>query len=260
MRARFHRVLDAVLDGRRSIQELSRATRDDLTAALREAASLYEDEALAILDNPFVTPQHIGRIAQTPRLTGFYAVRVRLVAHRQTPQAHAVKLVHYLYWFDLVRLSIDVQVPAPVRRAIDTLLVSRADKLSLGEKVSSARRCSSALIKVFLFDPSPLVFESLLVNARLREDDLVALIASERATREQLLMIAADGKWSYRYAIRKALVLNPATPRAVAASQLRYLTQRDLRSIHANPETSVYLRRCIERLRSSLVSHHSSLD
>ncbi|HUR83555.1 MAG TPA: hypothetical protein VM733_22555 [Thermoanaerobaculia bacterium] len=223
---------------------------------MREAAMLHEDEALAILDNPFVTPQHIGRIAQTPRLTGFYAVRVRVVAHRQTPQAHAVKLVHYLYWFDLVRLSIDVQVPAPVRRAIDTLLVSRADKLSLGEKVSSARRCSPALIKVFLYDPHPLVFESLLVNKRLREDDLLALIASERATREQLLMIAADARWSYRYAIRKALVLNPSTPRAAAASQLRYLSQRDLRAIHANPETSVYLRRCIERLGSAKPALH----
>ncbi|HEX6085407.1 MAG TPA: hypothetical protein VF266_12835 [Thermoanaerobaculia bacterium] len=222
--------------------------RDELDDALREAASLHEDEALAILDNPFATPQLLARIAQTARLTGFYSVRLKLVAHRQTPQAHAVKLVHYLYWFDLLRLSTNVQIPAPVRRAIDTQLINRADKLSLGERVSSARTCSQALIKIFLYDPHPKVFESLLINKRLREDDLLALIASERATKEQLLMIASDRKWSYRYPVRKALVLNPHTPRAAAASQLRYLSQRDLRSIHSNPETSVYLKRCIERL------------
>ena len=56
-------------------------------------------------------------------------------------------------------------------------------------------------------------------------------------------------KWSYRYAVRLALVLNPATPRAAAASQLRYLRRKDLARIHANPATSVYLRRCIERLQ-----------
>ncbi len=56
-------------------------------------------------------------------------------------------------------------------------------------------------------------------------------------------------KWSYRYAIRKALVLNPSTPRSTAASLLRFLSKRDLRMIHANPKTSVYLRRCIERLQ-----------
>jgi hypothetical protein len=215
---------------------------------MADVASLHEDEALAILENAFATPQILAKIAQTARLTGFYSVRLKLVAHRQTPQAHAVKFVHYLYWFDLLRLSVDVQVPAPVRRAIETQLVNRADKLTLGERVSSARRCSQALIKVFLYDPHPKVFESLLVNKRLREDDLLALIASERATKEQLLMIAGDRHWSYRYAIRKALVLNPDTPRSTAASQLRHLSARDLRSIHANPRTSVYLRRCIERL------------
>ena len=234
--------------GGRSIQDLRRADREQLASLVPEIASLLEDEVLAILDNPYAGPQLLSKIAQTARLTGFYAVRLKLVAHRQTPQAHAVKFVHYLYWFDLLHLSCDVQVPAPVRRAIETQLVNRADKLTLGERVSSARRCTSALIKVFLYDPHPKVFESLLINKRLREDDLLALVSSTRATKEQLLMLAGDPKWSYRYALRKALVLNPATPRAAAASQLRYLSKKDLQRIHANPETSVYLRRCIERM------------
>jgi hypothetical protein len=211
------------------------------------AASLLEEEALAVLDSRNVTPQILSKIAQTPRLTGFYSVRLRLVAHRQTPQAHAVKLVHYLYWFDLLRLSIDVQVPATVRRAIDTQLLLRVDKLSLGEKVASARACSPALIKIFLFDPHPRVFASLLVNKRLREDDLLSLISSDRATREQLALIAEDRKWSFRHAIRRGLVLNPLTPRSVAATQLRHLSRADLRRIHSNPATTVFVRKCIER-------------
>jgi hypothetical protein len=42
--------------------------------------------------------------------------------------------------------------------------------------------------------------------------------------------------------------MNPRTPRSTAASQLRFLTAQDLHRIHRNPSTSVYLRRCIERL------------
>jgi hypothetical protein len=209
---------------------------------------LMEDEVLDVLANPLVSAHLLGKIAQTPRLTSFYTVRVRLVAHRQTPQAHAVRLVHYLYWFDLLDLSMDVQVPAQVRRAIENQLINRAPKLAAGEKIASARRCTTALIKVFLFDPDPRVFASLLGNNRLREDDLLNLIGSGRAIPEQLQMIAADRKWSYRHTIRRALVLNPDTPRAVAASQLRYLSKVDLRRLHSNPATSVYLRRCIERL------------
>jgi hypothetical protein len=224
-------------------------TRDELeTFVVENHRSLLEDEATAALDNPYVTPQICQLIAQTQRLIGFYAVRLRLVAHRATPQAHSVKLVHYLHWPDLVRLSVDVRVPPPVRRAIDNQLLLRVAKLTLGEKIAAARRCSQALIRELLFDGDSRIFESLLVNQRLREDDLVMLISSDRATVEQLQTLAEDRKWSSRYAIRKALVMNPSTPRSVAARQLRFLTRRDLRDIHSRPETSVYLRRCIERL------------
>ena len=223
--------------------------REDLTSFLAGNINhLVEDEALAILENPYVTPRILGMMAQSPRIASFYSVRLRLVAHRQTPQAHAVKFVHYLYWPDLLRLSVDVTVPAPVRRAVDTQLLNRVGKLTLGEKISSARRCSHALIKVLLTDPDPRVFAALLINQRLREEDLVDLINSGGASPEHVMLLAADSKWSFRYAIRKALVLSATTPRAIAASQLRHLSRRDLLQIHGNPSTSTYLRRCIERM------------
>ena len=231
----------------RDIQSLPR--QELLDFVNENVGNLLEDEALAVLDNPYATPAICQKIAQTQRLTAFYSVRLRLVAHKLTPQAHAVKFIHYLYWADLVRLGVDVKIHAPVRRAIDTILVNRVGELTLGERITSAKRCSQALIKAFLFDPDPKVFEALLVNQRLREDDLVFVAGSHRATTEQLQLLAADRKWSFRYPIRKALVMNPKTPRATAASLLRSLTARDLRMIHDHPGTSVYLRRCIERLR-----------
>jgi hypothetical protein len=231
----------------KQLRSLAREPLAELVAA--NVRTLTEEEALDVLANRWVTPQILQTIAQNQRLTGFYSIRVRLVAHRGTPQAHAVKLVHYLHWPDMVRLSVDVRVPAPVRRALDTQLLLRVDKLSLGEKISSAKRCSPALIKALLFDPDPKVFAALLVNQRLREEDLVLLAGSDRATAEKLHLLAEDRKWSHRYAIRKALAMNPTTPRAVAASQLRFLTSRDLGHIHSNPATSVYVRRCIERLQ-----------
>jgi hypothetical protein len=226
--------------------------REELLHFVKEnVLNLLEDEVLAVLDNLYVTPPVCQAIAQTQRLVGFYSVRAKLVAHRQTPLAHAVKLVHYLYWTDLVRLSVDVKVPAPVRRAIDTLLVNKIDKLSLGERITSAKRCSHALIKELLFDPDPKVFEALLVNQRLREDDLLLVASSDRASGEQLRLIAGDRKWSYRYTIRKALVMNPLTPRSVAVPLLRSLRKYDLRMICTNPQTTIYIRRCIERLQNA---------
>jgi hypothetical protein len=233
----------------RTLRSLS---REALTAYVADnLAHCFEEEALAILENRYVTPQICQQIARSQRLTAFYSVRLRLVALRQTPQAHAVKLIHYLYWFDLLRLSVDVKVPPTVRRAIDQLLLTNVHKLTVGERVTSARGCNGTLAKALMFDPELSVFEALLTNPRLREEDLVALASSPRATPEQLRLLAGDRKWSYRYAIRKALVLNPLTPRAAAASQLRHLRRTDLRAIQSNPSTSTYLRRCIERLLPS---------
>lgn len=230
-------------------KRLKELSRDELTDfVVANVKHLLEEEALAVLDNPFITTKVCQLIAQNQRLTGFYSVRLKLVALRQTPQAHATKLVFYLYWPDLVRLSVDVTVPAAVRRAVDTQLLLRVEKLTLGERIASARRCSQALIKVLLFDPDPKVFAALLVNQLLREEDLVHFAGSPDAQPEQIRLLADDRKWAYRYAIRKALVMNPATPRSVAAAQLRYLRAADRRMIHGRPDTSVYLRRCIEGL------------
>lgn len=232
-------------------RRLKQLPREELAQFVAENVKhLLEEEALAVLDNPFLTPAVCQTIAQNQRLIGYYSVRLKLVALRQTPQPHAVKLVHYLYWPDLVRLSVDVKVPAAVRRAIDTQLLLRVNKLTPGERIASARRCSAALIKVFLFDPDPKVFQALLVNQRLREDDLLLLATSPHARPEQLVLLADDRKWSYRYAIRKALVMNPITPRSIAAAQLRHLTAKDRSMILGRPDTSVYLRRCIERMKA----------
>jgi hypothetical protein len=224
-------------------------SRDDLAAFVDEhIVDMSEDEALAALENRFVAPRICQKIAQSPRLTSFYSVRLRLVAHKHTPQAFAAKFVHYLYWVDLVRLSVEVTVPAPVRRAIDNQLLARVDEMSAGERITSARRCSAALIKVFLFDHDPKVFAALLVNQRLREEELLYYASSPRAQAAQLAILAGDPKWSFRYSIRRALAANPITPRAAAAAQLRHLRKEDLRKIHSHPDTSVYVRRCIERL------------
>src|SRR5438105_13735870 len=144
-------------------------TREELSNFVKDnVRNFLEDETLAVLENPYVTPAICQAIAQTQRLAAFYSVRLKLVAHKNTPQAHAVKFVHYLFWSDLVRLSVDVKVPSPVRRAIDNILVNKIDKLTLGERITVAKRCSHALVKALLFDPDPKVFESLLVNHRVR--------------------------------------------------------------------------------------------
>ena len=201
-----------------------------------------------MLANRFCTSAVCQKIAQNARLTSYYSVRETLVAHRATPLTQALKFVHYLYWNDLLRLSTNVRIAPPVRKAIDQQLLNKAAQMTLGEKITTARICSREVAKALLFDPDAKVFAALLNNARLTEDDLVYAIATGRCTKEQLRLLGDDRKWSYRSSMRKALVLNPGTPRAVAASQLRHLTRFERRALLGNPKISVYLRRCLERM------------
>lgn len=242
-------MLHADSSPQRGLAAIRGLNREELTAWFESAiSSMNEAEALAVLANPFCTSELCEAISQTQRLTSFYSICVRLVAHRATPQVHAMRFVHHLFWPDLLRLSVDVRIHPSVRHMIERQLVTRVAKRALGEKISAARICGRDLIGVMIHDPSPRVFGALLVNARLREDDLTALIGSGRASVEKLVMIGDDMRWSSRYEIRLALVRNVSTPRAIAARQLRFLKRQDLEAVLENEKTTVYVRRCIEKL------------
>jgi hypothetical protein len=223
--------------------------REELAAYLESAGeALGEAEACAVLDNPFCTPQICDLIARSRTASSHYSVQLRLVAHRSTPQGHAMKLIHFLNWSDLLRVSTDTRVPPPIRQAIDKQLAIRLRKLSVGEKISSARLGSRDLAKILMTDPDHRVFAAAVSNRRVVEDDIVALVAAERTTPDQLAAIADHPKWSSRLAVRLALVLNRDTPKAIAASQLRHLPKNELRTLAREPKLSTFLRRCIERI------------
>jgi len=226
-------------------------TREALTDYVARAIdTLSEKEALAVLASRFCSSRICQMLAENSRLGSFYSVRSRLAVHRSTPLTHALKLVHFLRWNDVVRFSTDVRIHPAVRQAMDSYLIARLTKLTVGQRISSARTCSREFGRRLMNDPEPRVFAALLNNARVREEDLAHLIISERATVLQLRMLADHEKWSCRHSLRRALVLNPATPKAVAASQLRFLTPQDLRVIAATPGMSVFLLRCIERVQT----------
>ncbi|MFA6956636.1 MAG: hypothetical protein WC538_12265 [Thermoanaerobaculia bacterium] len=223
--------------------------REELNAfATANLASIGEDEAVAVLSNRFCTPPVCAAIAANSRLASYYDVKLRLVTCRATPQHLALKFVRHLYWSDLLRFSTDVQVAPTIRIAIDAQLLSALPRLTLGEKISTAKSCSRDVGKALAGDADLRVFAALLNNARLREDDLVAFLQSDRATAEHVTMVAAHGKWGFRYSVRRALASSPVAPRAIAASQLRYLRREDRDALSRNPATSVYIRRCIESL------------
>ncbi len=225
---------------------------EELSAFVSEnLASLGEDDAIAILSNRFCTPAVCVAIAGNPRLAAYYEIKQKLVQCRATPQHLAMKFLRHLYWSDLLRHSTDVQVMPPIRRAIDAQLLAGLAKRTLGERISSAKSCSRDVGVALMSDPDLRVFAALLNNPRVREDDLVGFLRLDRVSAEHVRIIAGHAKWGVRYAIRRAIAFSAIAPRAIAASQLRFLTREDRDGLYHHPSTSVYLRRCIETLEQN---------
>ena len=84
--------------------------------------------------------------------------------------------------------------------------------LTLGERKSLARTHRRDKLTLMVRDPHPAVVEILLSNPHVTESDIVKMAAARPAVPESLSKIAAHPRWSVRHAVKRALVLNPATP------------------------------------------------
>lgn len=98
--------------------------------------------------------------------------------------------------------------------------------LTLGERRALARRASRHALDLLMRDPHPMVAALLLTNPRITEQDVLRMAALRPANAAVAGEIAK--RWTRRARVRRALVLNPGTPPAVAVPLLGLLTRPEL--------------------------------
>ena len=125
----------------------------------------------------------------------------------------------------------------------------RGRPLTLGERKSLARRPDRDTMQRLIADPHPDVIHRLLRNSRVLEDDVVRLAARRPGRSEVLTEIARSTKWVHRPRVRMALVLNPATPAAIAARIAGLLLRPELELVAGAPHVPAAVRAlCMEHL------------
>jgi len=214
-------------------------------------AAQTEDLVLSQLNHRDLQAAVIEQISQNAASMKSRKVRLAIAAHPQAPRRIALRVVRELYTFELMQFALTPAAAADLRRVADELLVARVGSITLGERISLARRCSEMVARALLLDKETPVWQAALENPRLTERGVVRALQRASATPALVEAVSHHAKWSPRPEIRLALLRNAHTPLARALEFARRLPPALLRDIlHTSnlPEQAkAYLRKDCER-------------
>jgi hypothetical protein len=216
-----------------------------------EAAALTADLALARMADRDLSSEVLEQISGTAAAMKSRKVRLALAAHPRAPRRIALRLIRELYTFDLMQFSMLPVVAADLKRVADELLVGRLASISLGERISLARRCSGKVAAALLLDRESRVWQPALENPRLGEAAMVIALLRPSASPTFVKAACHHAKWALRPEIRLALLRNEYTPLARALEFARRLPPAQLRDVLYSsrlPEKiKIYLRNDLAR-------------
>ncbi|HLK33745.1 MAG TPA: hypothetical protein VKT29_11685 [Terriglobales bacterium] len=195
---------------------------DDLKRAASDPA-LSEELALALLDRRDLPPDVLEALSKNTPVLKLRRVLTGLVAHAKTPRHVSLPAIRHLYTFELMQLALSPAVLADIKKAAEETLVSRLEKVTIGERITLARRASGRVAAALLLDPEPRVVEAAVTNPFLTEPMLVKTLMSGKASAALVDLVCRDGKWSLRREVRIALLRHEATPPEQAAEFARSL-------------------------------------
>ncbi len=222
----------------------------DQASANLDPATLTPDLALACVADRKLSPEVIEQISRNTAVTKSRKVRLALAAHPRSPRRIALRLIRELYTFDLMQFALLPAAAADLKRVADELLIGRLASISLGERISLARRSSGMVAAALLLDRETRVWQTALENPRLAEAGIVKALLRPNTLPSFVEAVCHHSKWSVRSEVRMVLLRNQYTPLARALEFARRLPPAHLRDVlYASrlPEKiKVYLRKELE--------------
>jgi hypothetical protein len=205
---------------------------DGSALSLADAESpLTEDLALALLKSPDLPAKDIEQLSKNSAAMKSRKVRFTVAGHPRTPRRIALRLIRELYTSDLTQFSLTPKAAADLKKVADDQLITRLASITLGERISLARRSSAAVAAALLADKEPRVWQTALENPRITEAALIKALQRPQSTAAFVEAVCHHAKWSLRPEIRLALLRSAHTPLARAIDFARHLPPAQLRDI-----------------------------
>jgi len=126
-----------------------------------------------------------------------------------------------------------------------------SDEIPSGMRISMAKSGNRQQFERLFADTNPLVIRTLLKNPILTESDVLKLSSKRPAEADIQREVFHNRKWSARYAVKKALVLNPYTPTEISIKIVHMLMVQDVRLVAESRDLHQWLREAArERLNA----------
>ena len=196
------------------------ASADTSAPLLASDTALTEDLALALLKHADLPAEVFDQFAKNSNALKSRKVKLALAKHPHTPRHISIPLVRRFYTFDLMRLALSPTVPADVKVIAEDVLISRLQTVTLGERLTLARRSSGRIAAALLLDSEPRIMKVALENGRLTEALVIQAVLRPEAGAALVEAVSHHAKWSLRRELRIALLRSEflTTERAIEFS------------------------------------------
>ena len=209
--------------------------------------NLTEDIVRMIANRRNIGSEILESIFYDKRWNSSYRITLALSKNPKTPQKISLSLVGLLRVFDLADLTRNQQISVNVRMKAESHILEKILSMPIGIKKSLARRGSNTIVMRLIEDGMEEVVNICLDSSLLTEGDICKVISMKKVASHVIRQIAAHPKWSLRYHVQWALILNNHTPLANVVEFLKKMKTTDLRELYALSNTPISTRPFIYR-------------
>lgn len=195
-----------------SLEEAIHSDSPDVLKLTAGDPALSEDLALAFLKRSDLPAEVLEQISKNAAVANSRKAKLALVGHPKAPRNVSLSILRKLFIFDLMKVALTPLVPGDIKAAAEEALIKRLESLSLGERISLARRASGRVVGALLLDPETRVIQAALENPRLTEALIIKALMRASSSATLVQAVCEHPKWSLRHEIRVALLRNDKTP------------------------------------------------
>jgi hypothetical protein len=199
-------------------------------------SNLTGDLALIVAKRKNITPEILEALCNDIRWKEDYRIILALCKNPKTPQKISLSFIKSLRTLDLADLTRNQHVSINVRMKAEAIINEKILSMPLGIKITLAKRASSNVLMRLIEDSMTEVVSTCLDSPYITEGDISKVISKKKLASHIVRQIASHPKWSLRYQIQWALILNNHTPLSLVIHFLKNIKTTDLKEFYSAPE------------------------